>query len=112
MNKYVLYALRGEEMCFMHVLLNALDLHNGGDEVKIVFEGASVTLIPVFEQKQLPLYLKAKSLGLIAGACRACSQTLGVIEEVKDSGLPLLEDMQGHAGLRPFVEEGYRVLTF
>lgn len=112
MNKYVLYALRGEEMCFMHVLLNALDLHNRGDEVKIVFEGASVTLIPVFEQKQLPLYLKAKSLGLIAGACRACSQTLGVIEEVKDSGLSLLEDMQGHAGLRPFVEEGYRVLTF
>ncbi len=112
MNKFVIYAMRSEEMCFMHVLLNALDLKERGDEVKIVFEGSSVTLIPVFEEKKLPLYLKVKEAGLIAGACRACSATLGVLEDVQKAGLPILDDMKGHAGLRPFIDEGYRVITF
>lgn len=112
MDKYVIYAMRGDEMCFMHVLLNALDLNERGDEVKIVFEGASVKLVPVFEQKKQPLYMKAKELGLVAGVCRACSASLGVLEEVQKTDLKILDDMKGHAGLRPFAEEGYAVITF
>ncbi len=112
MEKFVIYAMRGDEMCFVHVLLNALDLNERGDEVKIVFEGASVTLVPVFEEKQQPLYLRAKELGLIAGVCKACSATLGVLEDVQKTDLTLLDDMKGHAGLRPFVDKGYSVITF
>ena len=112
MKKYLLYALKGEEMCFIHVLLNALDLKDAGNEVKIIFEGASVKLPAVFEEKEQALYLKAKEQGLIAGVCEACAKTLGSYDDVKKTGLPFLNDMNGHAGMRPFIEKGYTIITF
>ncbi len=112
MKKYLLYAMREEKMCFMHVLMNAMDLHNKGYEVKIVFEGGSVKLPPVFEEEKNPMYLKAKETGLIAGVCKACSKVLEVYEDNVATGLPLLDDMNGHAGVRPFIDDGYEVLVF
>lgn len=110
-DKILFYAMRGEKMCFQHILLNALDLHASGREVKIIFEGASVTLVPQFEEEQHALYLKVREAGLIAGVCLACSQTLGVLEANRASGLPLLSDMNGHAPMRPYVEAGYQVVS-
>lgn len=112
MNSYLLYALRGEKMCFVHVLLNALDLHSKGKEVQVVFEGQAVLLPQVFEEEKNALYLKAKNAGLIAGICKACSKQLGVLEYNETLDLPLLDDMNGHAGVAPFLEKGYTVLTF
>ncbi|NLY72694.1 MAG: hypothetical protein GX079_03275 [Tissierellia bacterium] len=112
MKKYLLYAMNGEKMCFLHLLMNALDLHEDGVEVKVVFEGASVKLPPVLEEEENKLYLKAKELGLIAGICLACSSVLGVLEENEKTGLPMLNDMMGHAGVKPFVLDGYEVISF
>jgi len=112
MEKYLLYAMREEQMCFMHVLMNAMDLHQKGYDVQIIFEGASVKLPPVFEVEKTPLYLKAKEKGLIAGICKACSKVLNVYEDNVATGLPLLDDMNGHAGVRPFIDDGYQVLVF
>lgn len=112
MKKYLFYAMEGEKMCFMHVLMNALDLEEAGHEVKIVFEGASVKLAAAFEKEENPLYKKAKDKGFIAGVCEACSKTLGVYDDVKDTDLTLLNDMNGHAGMRPFIEEGFEVFVF
>ena len=112
MKKYLLYAMNGEKMCFLHLLMNALDLHEDGVEVKVVFEGASVKLPPVLEVEENKLYLKAKELGLIAGICLACSSVLGVLEENEKTGLPMLNDMMGHAGVKPFVLDGYEVIIF
>ncbi len=111
MNNILFYGMTGEKMCFQHILLNALDLHQDGKTVHIIFEGASVKLIPVFEQEQNTLYKKAKEAGLIAGVCFACSKVLGVFDEVEKSGLPLLDDMNGHAGMKRFVNTGYSVIS-
>lgn len=110
--KYLFYAMQGEKMCFIHVLLNALDLHQAGNEVKIVFEGKAVTLPPVLSQENNPLYKKALEANLIAGVCLACAKTLGVHEEIEKLNLPLLNDMNGHAGVLPFTQDGYEVLVF
>ncbi|NMD37648.1 MAG: hypothetical protein GYA87_03080, partial [Christensenellaceae bacterium] len=67
MKKILFYGMTGEKMCFQHIIMNAIDLHNAGNEVKIIFEGASVKLVDVFENEKNPLYNRAKSLGLIAG---------------------------------------------
>ena len=64
------------------------------------FEGASVKLVSQFEEEKNPLYKKAKDAGLIAGVCMACSKVLGVYDQNKDSGLALLDDMSGHAGMK------------
>lgn len=111
MKKILFYGMTGEKMCFQHIFLNALDLDAAGYEVKIIFEGASVKLLPQFHKEENPLYLKARDKGLIAGVCLACSKVLGVYEENKEVGLPLLADMSGHAGIKPFVNEDYSVVS-
>lgn len=112
MKKYLFYAMRGEKMCFLHVLLNALDLKSAGHEVKILFEGESVKLPPVLSGEGNPLYKRAQEAGMLAGACLACSNMMGVKGEIEKLGLPLISDMSGHAGMRPFVESGYEAVVF
>ena len=112
---YCLYAFNGELMCFIHVLLNALDMTERGGEAIIVFEGASVKLIPELEKPDNPfnaLYLKAKGKGLIDGACKACSAKMGVLDAVKDAGIQLLDDMSGHPSMSSYMVRGYTILTF
>lgn len=111
MKKILFYGMTEEKMCFQHILMNALDLHENGTEVKIIFEGASVKLVSVFEQENNPLYRKAKELGLIVGVCLACSKVLKVYEENLKSGLAMLDDMTGHAGMKQYIDEGYEVIS-
>ena len=101
---------RSEKMCFLHVLMNALQLSDTGRDVRIVFEGASVKLVGPLEEEQNPLYMKAKAKGLIAGICLACSKVMGVYEQNAATGLPLLDDMNGHAGMKPLMDLGFVVI--
>lgn len=111
MKKILFYGMTGEKMCFQHILFNALDLAASGAQVKIIFEGASVKLAPLFNEEDNPLYLKAKEKDLIAGICNACSRVLGVYEDVLSLGLPMLSDMSGHAGMKKYINEGYEVIS-
>lgn len=111
MKKYLFYGMTGEKMCFQHILMNAVDLNEDGNEVKIIFEGASVKLVSVFEEEKTPIYLKAKEKGLIAGVCNVCSKVLGVYDEVVKSDLELIGDMMGHAGMKKYINEGYEVIS-
>ena len=115
MNKYALFAFNGEAMCFIHVLLNGLDLKAKGQEVKIIIEGAACRLVPELGEAAHPfhqLYTKAREAGLIAGVCKACAQKMGGLEAARAQGLTILEDMSGHAGMAPYILEGYRIITF
>ena len=111
MKKVLFYGMTGEKMCFVHILLNALDLAAAGHQAKIIFEGMSVKLVGVFEKENHPLYKKAKEAGLIEGICLACSRVMEVYDENLASGLPMLDDMNGHAGMKKYLEEGYKVIS-
>ena len=82
-----------------------------GHEVKIIFEGASVKLVSKFEDENNPLYRKAKEADLIAGVCMACSKILGVYEANLKTGLRMLDDMSGHAGMKKYIQDGYHVIS-
>jgi len=111
MKKVLIYAMRGDKMCFVHALLNALDLHAAGHTAKIIFEGQSVTLPKMLAEENNALYARALKAGLVAGVCLACSKQLGVYEDNERLGLTMLNDMSGHAGIRPYVEAGYDVVV-
>lgn len=111
MKKYLFYAMNEKSICFTHILLNALSLSEAGHEVKIIFEGASVKLPSQFEKENNKLYLQAKKKGLIAGICMACSKVLGVFEENSSLGLKLLDDMNGHAGMKDYANDGYEIIS-
>jgi hypothetical protein len=55
--------------------------------------------------------MRAKEQGLIAGVCLACSKVLGVYEKNLESGLNLLDDMNGHAGMKRYIQDGYYVIS-
>jgi hypothetical protein len=115
MKKVALFAYNGELMCFVHVLLNALDMRERGYDVKIVIEGTATKLVPELAKEANPmhrLYEKAKGLDLIDGACKACSNKMGVLEEIKAEGLYLLDEMNGHPSMARYMEEGFEVTTF
>jgi hypothetical protein len=115
MKKIALFAFNGELMCFVHVLLNAIDMNEKGYQVKIVVEGSATKLVPELARKDNPmyrLYEKAKGLDLIDGACKACSNKMGTLEAIKSEGLRLLDDMSGHPGMARYQEEGFEIITF
>jgi hypothetical protein len=115
MKKVVLFAFNGELMCFVHVLLNALDMKGQGFEVKIVIEGSATKLIPDLTVEGNLLngpYKKARAENLIDGVCKACANKMGTAEEAKIIGLPLLNDMWGHPAMAKYLKEGYEVVTF
>ena len=45
MKKFALFVFNGDPMCFIHVLLNAIDMSEKGHEAKIIIEGAATKLI-------------------------------------------------------------------
>ena len=115
MQKIVFFAFRDNPLCFIHVLLNALDMAGKGLEGKIVLEGEAVTLVPTMADPAHflhPLYTKAKEQGLILGACRACSAKLKVTEAVSGENIPLIGELAGHPAMADFTLQGYTILTF
>jgi hypothetical protein len=115
MPKVALVAFQGEAMCFVHVMLNALDMQQRGIEAKIIIEGLAVKLPPELNKPDHTLhalYLKTKEAGLIEGVCKACSAKMGSLAEIQVQGLPLLDDMNGHPSLGRYLAEGYTIITF
>ncbi len=113
--KYCLFAFNGEMMCFVHVLLNALDLHGKGYEVKMVLEGSTTKLIADFEKKDTPfrkMYLECIEKGLLDCVCRACSYQMGTLELAQKNNLPLCDDMNGHPSMERYLKQGYEIITF
>ena len=115
MKKVVLFAFNGDKMCFIHVLLNALDMKEKGYEVKIVVEGSATKLVPEMAKEGdflNPLYEKAKAAGLFTVVCKACSAKMKVLEAVEKAGLPLGGTLKGHPSMSEYLDQGYQLVTF
>ncbi len=111
MNKFVIFAFNGNPTCFVHVLLNALDLHEKGMDVKVVLEGEAVTLVKTMVESKNPLFKKVVDLNLIDCVCKGCSAKLNVLEYNENSGLPVGGEMSGHPSFSSYIEKGYQIIT-
>lgn len=110
MEKFVFFVFQGDVMCFVHVLLNALDMQAKKIPVKIVLEGQAVKLVKELEEKDHPIFKKAKEALLFDSICRACSVQLGVLEYNEQCGIPLSDELKGHPAMTRFVRQGYSIL--
>ncbi len=113
--KKALFAFNGDPMCFVHVLLNTLDMHKLGWDVKLIIEGSATALIKNLDTEDSPsgkMYREIKEKGLISCVCRACANKMGVLEEVKKQDLPYGDDMKGHPSFSSYINEGYEIMTF
>lgn len=112
MKKFALFAFRGDPMCFIHVMLNALDLKASGHEVKVILEGEAVKLIKPMQEDNNPLFKKLQEQNLIDCVCRTCSAKLGVLEYNEQSGIRLAEEMSGHPAMNTYIAQGCEIITF
>ncbi len=115
MSKYALYAFNGEPMCFMHVMLYALDFHARGEEVKIVMEGSATRLIGELADPAVPfaaLYREIREKSLIGAVCQACSNKMGTLDAAREQGLNIDGSLKGHPSMAADLQAGYQVFTF
>ncbi len=111
----VLFVFNGDPICFIHVLLNALDIRERGHEGKVVIEGAATQLIPELAKEGNPmnkLWEKAKAAGLVSGVCKACAGKMGTLDAAKAQGLNLLDEMTGHPSMARYRQEGFEIISF
>jgi len=115
MKKIALFVFNGDPVCFIHVLLNVLDMKEKGYEGKVVIEGAATKLLPELAKENNPmhkLWEKVKASGLVDGVCKACSNKTGTIEAAKDQGLTFLDEMTGHPSMARYRDDGFEVISF
>ena len=113
--KIALVAFNGESVCFAHVLLNAIDMAQKGDHVRVIIEGNATKQIAELIDPDQPfasLYDKVRKLGLITAVCKACAAKTGALEAAEEQGLPIIGAMSGHPPLREHAAEGYQIITF
>ncbi|MBN2318252.1 MAG: DsrE family protein [Acidobacteria bacterium] len=113
--KVALFAFRGEQMCFVHVLLNGMEYRGKGYDVKIVIEGQAPLAIKEVREKENPfheLYEKTKASGLIDCVCMACASKMDCLDAIKAEGLRLNNEMSGHPSMAQYTDQGYVVITF
>ena len=113
--KAALFVFNGDPMCFIHVLLNGLDLAKNSYEVKLIIEGSATKLIPALGETGNPqhrLWQSVKDKGLVEGVCRACATKTGVVEACQAQNLKLLDDMSGHPAMSAYLDRGYQLITF
>lgn len=127
--KFLFVIFKYSGCSIMHAIWYAKDLTKRGHEVKIIFEGEATKALG--DEKLLPEIRAANYLGLIAGVCKAASRSMGCCPEkcaaevAKDPSwvsplhaecekdkIPLLCDLDGHAGIGEFVDQGYEIVTF
>ena len=115
MKKIALFSFNGETMCFVHVLLNGIDLNENGYDVKIIIEGTATKQVKELSDAEKPfakLYKKVIELGLIDCVCKACAAKTGSLDAVIEQNLPLCDEMTGHPSIRRYSELGYEIITF
>ena len=113
--KILLVAFKGEPMCFVHVLLNALDMKEKGHDVRVVVEGTATQAAAELNDPGKPfskLYQRVWEAGLIDCACQACSAKMEVLPKLQAQGLAMCAEMSGHPSISKYVEKGYEVITF
>jgi hypothetical protein len=115
MKKIALFTFDADPLYFMLVLLNAMDMKDRGYDVKVVVEGEATKLVSLLRNETKPgalEYRRAKLLGLIDCVCKGCAQRNGVLPAVVEQNLKLCEEMNGHASIARYMEQGCEVLVF
>ena len=113
--KYALFAFNGETMCFVHALLNALDMNEKGYAVRLIIEGTATKQVRELEDPDKPfagLLRSVREKRLLEGVCKACAAKTGSIDSARSQGIPLLDDMAGHPGFSRYMDEGFQIITF
>jgi hypothetical protein len=99
----------------LHALMYTKELHESGHDAQLVLDGGGTKWLEEFtnaDHKLAPLYGELKSQELIAGVCDFCVTAFGGEKQlVKEEGLRLAADYNGHPSIAKLISDGYQVIT-
>ncbi len=112
--RIALFAFNGESMCFIHVLLNSLDLKEKGHDIRLIIEGSATRLLPELNRPAHPyhsLYREVVDKGLIDCVCQACAIKMEAYDDILEQGLPFHAELKGHPSFSYYLEKGYEIIS-
>jgi hypothetical protein len=118
MKRKLLFVVFTNDACRRnHAFMYALDLARHGHQVRLLLEGEGAQCLREREGRFGELFAEAHGQGLLAGACKMASsgcqdESRDVTGIAREIGLPLIDTLDGHTSLEPFVREGYEIVLF
>ena len=104
-----------------HAFMYALECHERRHITKIILEGPATACLNRLADggKFAELFRRAGTAGLLEGICKTASGGCSTNKKDRDvaklaekEGLKFMCDLNGHAGIGKFVDEGYEVIIF
>ncbi len=104
---------RADEARIANALTTVNEFKEAGDEVTLIFSGAGTRWVSELSNSDHELSDAFDMVkDRVAGVCSLCAASFGVEEEVRASGIPLMEEYKGHPSLKRLISEGYQIITF
>lgn len=91
----------------------AKEAMQSGDDVALILDGAGTMWGPRLSDpghRYHDLFQAVRPR--MRAVCHYCAGIFGVREEVASLGMPLVDEFEGHPGLRSLMAEGYGLVTF
>ena len=96
-----------------NALTTTKEFREAGDEVTVIFDGAGTKWVGELTKSDHRLNGGFEEIrDSVAGACAYCANAFGVKYQVEKSGVPFLDEYDGHPSLQKLVSGGYQVITF
>lgn len=93
-------------------LMFAQELMRHGDDVTLVFDGAGTQTLAALIRPDHEFHRIFQTVRpRLRGACHFCAKSYGVMDELREAGIPLLGDDRGHASLRALLNEQRQIVT-
>jgi hypothetical protein len=117
--KLLLLVFTNEPCKRNHAFMHAIDLGRQGHEIRIILEGEATRCLAECEGRFGELFAAAVKQGILAGACRTASHGCSTNDSARDvaalairQGIPLLDDMDGHAATGDYISEGFELIVY
>ena len=95
-----------------NALTMAQEAVENGDDLKFILSGAATRWIAELEKDTHPLHKKYMELKpYITGVCEYCTAGFKQGLHVKETGIPVIAEYNGHPSMRRLIMEGYTVIT-
>jgi len=94
-------------------LRTALELHEAGDDIALLFDGSGVETLAAISDPANQMHPLLTALAdRVQGACAFCAGSHKVADTIKEHGWNLLTDFKGEASVRKLLAAGYHVINF
>lgn len=110
---FIYEPLTGDASRVYRAMRAAHEFVSAGDEVAIIFDGSGTESLAQMLKPDGRFHAQYSAVsGSIAGACKLCSKSHKVAEELELAGVNLLDHFEGEAPVRKYVVDGYTILNY